>query len=68
MATTKKTEKKSNLSLPIYGIDGKEQKTVELPKDVFAVAENKGLLAQAVRVYLVNQRQGNVKVKKKRIN
>ncbi|MFA5770779.1 MAG: 50S ribosomal protein L4 [Patescibacteria group bacterium] len=63
MATTKKTEKKSNLSLPIYGIDGKEQKTVELPKDVFTVPENKGLLAQAVRVYLVNQRQGNVKVK-----
>lgn len=63
MVTTKKTEKKSNLSLSIYDIEGKEQKTVELPKDVFAVAENKSLLAQAVRVYLVNQRQGNVKVK-----
>lgn len=63
MVTTKKTEKKSNLSLYIYGIDGKEQKTVELPKDVFSVAVNKSLLAQAIRVYLVNQRQGNVKVK-----
>jgi len=63
MVKTKKVEKKSKLSLPIYGIDGKEQKTVELPKEVFAVAENKSLLAQAVRVYLVNQRQGNVKVK-----
>lgn len=63
MATTKKTEKKSKLSLSIYGIDGKEQKTIELPKEVFAVAENKSLLTQAVRVYLVNQRQGNVKVK-----
>ncbi len=63
MATTKKTEKKSNLSLSIYDIEGKEQKTVELPKEVFGVASNPSLLAQAVRVYLVNQRQGNVKVK-----
>lgn len=63
MATTKKTEKKSNLFLSIYDIEGKERKTIELPKDVFAVTENKSLLAQAIRVYLVNQRQGNVKVK-----
>jgi len=59
MATTKKTD----LSLSIYGIDGKEQKKVELPKEVFAVKVKPSLLAQAVRVYLVNQRQGNVKVK-----
>jgi large subunit ribosomal protein L4 len=71
MITTKKAEiktkvsttKKENLSLSIYGIDGKVQKTVELPKEVFAVTVNPSLLAQAVRVYLVNQRQGNVKVK-----
>ncbi|MEK7495419.1 MAG: 50S ribosomal protein L4 [Patescibacteria group bacterium] len=63
MVETKKVEKKSKLSLSVYGIDGKEQKTIELPKDVFAATENKSLLAQAVRVYLVNQRQGNVKVK-----
>ncbi|MEK7110179.1 MAG: 50S ribosomal protein L4 [Patescibacteria group bacterium] len=63
MTITKKTEKKSNLSLSIYDIEGKEQKTVELPKEVFAVIANPSLLAQAVRVYLVNQRQGNVKVK-----
>ncbi|HEX7542578.1 MAG TPA: 50S ribosomal protein L4 [Patescibacteria group bacterium] len=78
MVTTKKIEKKlkkvrvdhdrpvikkDNLSLSIYSIEGKEQKTIELPKEVFAVAENKSLLTQAIRVYLVNQRQGNVKVK-----
>src|SRR3989344_4482224 len=63
MATAKKVEKKTKLSLSIYSIDGKEQKTVELPKEVFAVSVNKSLLTQAVRVYLVNQRQGNVKVK-----
>lgn len=69
--TTKKTEtktkmavtKKDNLSLSIYGIDGKKQKTVSLPSEVFAAKVNPSLLAQSVRVYLVNQRQGNVKVK-----
>ncbi|EKE14711.1 MAG: 50S ribosomal protein L4 [uncultured bacterium] len=49
--------------MSVYSIDGKEQKTIELPKEIFAVAENRSLLTQAVRVYLVNQRQGNVKVK-----
>ncbi|KKP60695.1 MAG: 50S ribosomal protein L4 [Candidatus Roizmanbacteria bacterium GW2011_GWA2_34_18] len=63
MVVTKKIEKKSKLSLSIYDIDGKEQKTIELPKEIFAVSANQSLLAQAVRVYLVNQRQGNVKVK-----
>jgi len=63
MVITKKTEKKSKLSLSIYGIDGKEQKTIELPKEVFAFTPNKSLITQAIRVYLVNQRQGNVKVK-----
>lgn len=70
MVTTKKIEKKATkvvkkagLTLSIYGIDGKEQKTVELPKEVFSVTANKSLLTQAIRVYLVNQRQGNVKVK-----
>lgn len=71
MVTVKKSEiktktsasKKNSLSLSIYSIEGKEAKTVELPKEVFAVTANPSLLAQAVRVYLVNQRQGNVKVK-----
>lgn len=71
MTTTKKSEtktktsaaKKGSLSLSIYSIEGKETKTVGLPKEVFATKANPSLLAQAVRVYLVNQRQGNVKVK-----
>jgi len=65
MATTKKIEKKSKsgLTLVIYNIEGKEEKTVELPKEIFSVSANPKLLAQAVRVFLVNQRQGNVSVK-----
>ena len=57
------TVKKTSPSLVIYNIEGKEEKTIELPKDIFSVSANPSLLAQAVRVYLVNQRQGNVKVK-----
>jgi len=65
MVITKKiiATKKSNLSLSIYNIDGKETKTVDLPKEVFAVKVNPSLMTQAVRIYLTNQRQGNVKVK-----
>ena len=65
MVTIKKTVtvKKTNQSLVIYDIEGKELRTVELPKEIFSVSANPGLLAQAVRVYLVNQRQGNVSVK-----
>lgn len=59
----KKIEKRANLSLPIYNIEGKEEKTIELPKEVFSVSANPKLLALAVRIYLVNQRQGNVSVK-----
>jgi len=66
MATTKKIEKKTKKtgpSLVIYNIEGKEEKTVQLPKEIFSVSANPKLLAQAVRVFLVNQRQGNVSVK-----
>ena len=65
MVTIKKTTtvKKTSPSLVIYNIEGKEEKTVELPKEIFSVSANPKLLALAVRVYLVNQRQGNVSVK-----
>jgi large subunit ribosomal protein L4 len=63
MTVAKKTEKKSNLSLSIYNIEGIEQKIITLPKEVFFVSASSQLLAQAIRVHLVNQRQGNVSVK-----
>lgn len=65
MVTTKKTTiiKKTSPSLVVYNIEGKEEKTVELPKEIFSVSANPKLLALAVRVYLINQRQGNVSVK-----
>src|SRR5207248_616028 len=36
---------------------------VSLPKEIFAETVNKKLLAQAVRVYLANKRQGNASTK-----
>lgn len=56
-------EKKSPLEISLYGIDGKESKTLNLPKEIFAVEASPKLLAQYVRVYLANQRQGNASAK-----
>lgn len=62
----KKTVKKvikAGLSLPVYGLDGKEKTPIELPKEIFSAEANPRLLAQYVRVYLANQRQGNASTK-----
>lgn len=58
-----KTEKKSNLTVDVYDIKGKVVGEMELPKEVFGEKVNKTLLAQAVRVYLVNQRRGTASTK-----
>ncbi|NCN58537.1 50S ribosomal protein L4 [Candidatus Roizmanbacteria bacterium CG22_combo_CG10-13_8_21_14_all_38_20] len=41
----------------------KKEAKIDLPKEIFGQEVNENLLRQAVRVYLFNQRQGNVKVK-----
>jgi large subunit ribosomal protein L4 len=63
--TTKKQTKttKSSLEIPVYDVTGKEVKTISLSKDIFGAEANKHLIAQYVRVYLVNQRQGTVSTK-----
>lgn len=45
-----------NLSIPVFSLEGKETGTVDLPKEVFGAPVNKKLLAQAVRVYMTNQK------------
>lgn len=55
--------KKSPLDIFVYGIDGKESKTLSLPKEIFDIEASPRLLAQYVRVYLANQRQGNANTK-----
>jgi large subunit ribosomal protein L4 len=62
--TVKAVEKKeSTLTITVYGIDGKSAGKVALPVEIFGETVNKKLLAQAVRVYLANKRQGNASTK-----
>lgn len=58
-----KVKKTSPLDISVYGIDGKETKSLSLPKEIFDIEASPRLLAQYVRVYLANQRQGNAHTK-----
>lgn len=64
MVKAKKVVKKTTgLSVPVYDINGKEKGNLELPKEAFSTPAKPELLAQAVRVYLANQRQGTASTK-----
>lgn len=47
----------------VFDITGKSKGEIALAAELFEVAVNKPLLAQAVRIYLANQRQGNANTK-----
>lgn len=51
------------LSAPVYTLAGEKSGTIALPKEIFGARINKALIAQAVRVYLANQRQGDATTK-----
>jgi large subunit ribosomal protein L4 len=55
----KSVEKSSGMQMSVVGIDGKHVGTVTLPEALFGAKVNEQLVAQAVRVYLANQRQGS---------
>ncbi len=56
-----KMEKKmGTLTIDVLNAEGKAAGTIKLPEVVFGVKVNPALIAQAVRVYLINQRQGTV--------
>ena len=56
---TKKTVAKiAGLTADVYNTAGKIVSKVNLPKEIFGAKINKVLMAQAVRVYLANQRRG----------
>jgi large subunit ribosomal protein L4 len=64
LTPVKKAAKKENqLTVDILGTDGKVVGSHNLATAVFGVKINKQLIAQAVRVYLANQRQGNASTK-----
>ena len=44
-------------------VTGRRKGSVELPREIFGAKINEKLMAQAVRVYLVNQRQGTASTK-----
>lgn len=54
----KAAPKKAGLSADLYNLEGKKSGTIDLPKEIFGVKASDNLLAQAVRVYLANQRSG----------
>lgn len=62
----KKESKKSRatgLTVDLFDVKGKVTGKLSLPKEIFGAKVNKKLMAQAVRVYLANQRQGTVSTK-----
>ncbi len=56
-------EKAPKLSVSVFGLDGVKNGTVSLSSEIFGAKINPELMSQAVRVYLVNQRQGTQNTK-----
>lgn len=59
----KAVKKEDTLMIDVFDTKGQAAGKMELPKVCFAAKINPVLMAQAVRVYLANQRQGTVSAK-----
>lgn len=53
----------SGLSVQVFTAAGTAAGTMPLPKEIFGADINKSLIAQAIRVYLANQRAGTARTK-----
>lgn len=53
----------NGLTMDFFNIKGKIEEKIELPKEIFGAKVNNQLIAQAVRVYLANQRMGTASTK-----
>ena len=62
-SVVKPASKGSSLTVSVYGIDGKASGKLELPKEIFGAKVSRALMAQAVRIYLANQRRGTASTK-----
>lgn len=51
------------LKADVYTLKGKTATKIALPKEIFGLKPNQQIIAQAVRVYLANQRQARAKTK-----
>ncbi len=56
-------KKIAGLSIPVLNLLGKEASQASLPKEIFSTQASDKLLAQYVRVYMANKRQGNASTK-----
>jgi len=63
MEASKKIKIKNEIIVKKYAIDGSESGTVEISKELSSYKPNQTLLAQYIRVYLANQREGNASSK-----
>lgn len=61
--TTKTSVSTSGLKMKVYDLLGKEKESLTLPKELFSVEAHPKLIAQYIRVYLANQRQGTASTK-----
>jgi len=58
-----RAKRSSGLTIDVFDTKGKIAGKISLPKEIFGAEINKQLLAQAVRVYLANQRRGTASTK-----
>ncbi len=56
IATSPSAPRNDKMSIPVYSLTGRAAGTMVLPKEIFGKVVNKKLLAQAVRVYMTNQK------------
>lgn len=56
-------KKSVGISVPMFDSKGAKNGTFDLPSEIFGAKINDAVMAQAVRVYLANQRQGNAHTK-----
>lgn len=65
VATPTKTVRKKTggIEVDVFGLTGKAVSKIGLPKEIFGAKVNDTLMAQAVRVYLANQRIGMASTK-----
>ena len=56
-------KKASKIVAEVFDLEGKVVENLALPEDIFGVKLNKTLIAQAIRIYRANQRQGNASTK-----
>jgi len=60
-----KPVKTVSLNVSVYDTKGKVAGRIELPQEIFGAKINDSLMSQAIRVYLINQRQGTSKTKQR---